>query len=195
MTDLFTEYYGINATTYVDLSSSTDPHDQLETKLKDIVQNTLLPSYNNKEHVLLVFYFTGHGYADEQKRSQILLNMPIQKHRKGRKFLNPYRIEEKLIDIWNAYYNVCIELIVDACREKNRFEEHFKKINLEIPLTDTMPLLYNTMGGKLEDGTSRETNKPWPSEADDKRVNNFFARNYACQYGELTDAIPTKGYA
>lgn len=142
-----------------------------------------------------MFYFTGHGYADEKKLSQILLNMPIQKHRKGRKFLNPYRIEEKLTDIWNAYYNVCIELIVDACREKNLFEEHFKKINLEIPLTDTNALLYNTMGGKLEDKTSRLTKDPWPSEADDKRVNNFFVRNYACQYGELTDATPEIGYA
>lgn len=51
------------------------------------------------------------------------------------------------------------------------------------------------MGGNLDDGTKRETNNPWPSEKDDKRVNNFFVRNYACQYGELTDAKYTIGYA
>ena len=80
-----------------------------------------------------MFYFTGHGYADEKKLSQILLNMPIQKNAsanpeanpKSFKFQNPYRIEEKLEMIWKSYYNVCIELIVDACREKNRFEELF----------------------------------------------------------------------
>ena len=96
MTDLFAKYYGINATFYVDLSASADPYDQLETTLKTLVQNTIIPSYDRKEHILLVFYFTGHGYADEQMRSQILLNMPIAQHSGGKKFQNPYRIEEKL---------------------------------------------------------------------------------------------------
>jgi len=97
MTDLFKKYYGITQTYYIDLSASADPYDQLEYTLKGLVQNILFPSYDRKKHVLLVFYFTGIGFADEQMRSQILLNMPIAQHSDAKKsFQNPYPIEEKL---------------------------------------------------------------------------------------------------
>jgi hypothetical protein len=94
--ELFKEYFGVNAVNYVNLTESQDPFDLIETTLKTIMTNILTPSYDRKEHIFLVFYFTGHGYADEQQRSQILLNIPIAQHSLGKKFQNPYRIEEKL---------------------------------------------------------------------------------------------------
>jgi hypothetical protein len=59
--------------------------------------------------------------------------MPIAQHSVGKKFQNPYRIEEKLLTIYKSNYNVSIELVVDACREHNTFVQRFKDINLEVP--------------------------------------------------------------
>jgi len=94
--ELFKEYFGVNAVNYVNLTESQDPFDLVETTLKTIMTNILIPTYDRKEHIFLVFYLNGHGYADEGARSQILLNMPIAQHSVGKKFQNPYRIEEKL---------------------------------------------------------------------------------------------------
>jgi hypothetical protein len=209
MRGLFEIYY--DDVTEVDLSGEKDPFVTLNSTLISIVTGKLIPEYERQKNIHLVFYFTGHGYADLEKRSQILLNMPIgkfatrpahsvttatldkhelrqahagnvdtfeqigqadrllvdfgdcllqrwagkvfeecleledasvshyipmgtstlfgddgsQRQASEINFQNPYEIERVLGEIFKSFYNVSIELIVDACREPNPFEEKF----------------------------------------------------------------------
>jgi len=89
---------------------------------------------------------------------------------------------------------VSIELVVDACREQNIFVQRFKDINLEIPAVEIKPTLFDCIGGLLASGEKRLTHVPWEEETM-QPVNNIFIRNYACQYGAMTDATYKIGFA
>jgi hypothetical protein len=180
--------------TEVDLSGAKDPFDTLNSTLKTIVTTKLVPAYDKEQNNHLVFYFTGHGFADEQMRSQILLNMPIAKFA-TKNFQNPYEIERVLGVIFNGFYNVSIELVVDACREKNEFKAKFEAKGIEIPTVPIAETKFDFISGKILSGggeEQRRTADPWAGKP---AVNNIFVRNYACEYARFADATPKVCYA
>jgi hypothetical protein len=83
------------------------------------------------EYVLLHVYVTGHGYMDVKGRSQILLNQRIHFNVNSdkpslntkTKFMNPFPLENDLLQIFEHFKNVCIVMIADTCREENNFHE------------------------------------------------------------------------
>ena len=99
-------------------------------------------------------------------------------------------------EIFKSFYNVSIELIVDACREPNPFEEKFRQAAKEVPTVKVEETNFTTLSERKmtteDDETQRITSEPWPGKPE---VNNIFIRNYACKYGEFTDAVYSVGYA
>ena len=83
--------------------------------------------HKRNEYVLLHVYVNGHGYADANKQSQILLNQRIHFNinespnfdRAETTFMNPYPLESELLKIFEHFKNVCIVMMVDTCRELN----------------------------------------------------------------------------
>jgi hypothetical protein len=146
MRGLFEGYY--DDVTEVDLSGEKDPFMTLNSTLISIVTGKLIPEYDKEQNIHLVFYFTGHGYADENMRSQILLNMPIGKF-ETKNFQNPYEIERVLGVIFNSFYNVSIELIMDACREPNLFKEKFEAKELKIPTVKVAETKFGMLSGTI----------------------------------------------
>lgn len=98
------------------------PHDELLHFFNHlIIHDFVEPAYKRGQYVLLHVYCTGHGYMDKKnKKSQILLNMPIFLLSET-KFHNPFPIEEILYDLFQKYTNTCIVFIADICREENNF--------------------------------------------------------------------------
>ena len=91
---------------------------------KDLIENKLLPRYLKKEHVLVEFYFSGHGYEDKYGNCELLLNMPIQMDMKDHQSQsNPYPLQRKLKRIFDNFSNVSFTMSFDACREKNKWRE------------------------------------------------------------------------
>ena len=68
---------------------------------RDLINTRLHPRYLNKEHVLVEFYFSGHGYQDKKGNCEILLNMPISLDMKDEdSSSNPYPLQNKLTRIF-----------------------------------------------------------------------------------------------
>jgi hypothetical protein len=115
--------------------------------------------------------------------------MPIGKFPGNKFFQNPYEIERVLEVIFVNYYNVSIELIMDACREQNLFKEKFEAAKKQIPTVKVDETKFDLLCGKIMTAEGKEdrrdTGHPWPGKPE---VNNIFIRNYSCEYGESTDA-------
>jgi hypothetical protein len=121
--------------------------------------------------------------------------MPIAKFA-TKNFQNPYEIERVLEKIFNSFYNVSIELVVDACREKNEFKAKFEAKGIEIPTVTIAETKFDCISGKIlvpgGEDEQRRTSAPWAGKPE---VNNIFVRNYVCEYARFADATPKVCYA
>ena len=92
-------------------ASNLTPFEELEILFKEtIAKNILVDCHNNNQYVLLHVYVTGHGYMDANLRSQILLNQRIHfnltheiDREKFTTFMNPYPLENLLLEIYNKF--------------------------------------------------------------------------------------------
>jgi hypothetical protein len=81
--------------------------------------------------VLVLIYATGHGYADENKRSYILLNQEISFNNQNPRMIrytNPYPLEHQARLLFENFSNLSIGLVFDTCREHLKYHLVFGKV-------------------------------------------------------------------
>jgi hypothetical protein len=105
-----------------DMKDCKDPFKTIEDMLIQI--RRMCQQSFNYGNVLVLVYVTGHGYADKAKRTHILLNHELSfspPEFSSRRYTNPYPIEKQLLQLFDNFSNLSIELVVDACREHLKF--------------------------------------------------------------------------
>jgi hypothetical protein len=123
---------GFNVT-LVNMSDDTctNPFETIEKVLLEIRSMCTL-NFDEKqdEGVFVMIYVTGHGYADNDKKSHILLNQEISFSQNSRfcRFTNPYPLEHQARLLFKSFSNLSIGLVFDACREHLKYHTVFEKV-------------------------------------------------------------------